>query len=77
MFKLLYTSSEDNNNFGVSKVISSLNETLRKKNIKSEVITLSTFKKTLSSSLQLRHTNHTNLNLTTITKSNNYNSFHY
>ena len=31
MFKLLYTSSEDYNDFGVSKVISSLDKTLRKK----------------------------------------------
>ena len=36
MFKLLYTSSEDYNDFGVSKVISSLDKTLRKKNIRSE-----------------------------------------
>lgn len=35
MFKLLYTSSEDNKNFGVSKVVSSLNEKLQKKKIKS------------------------------------------
>ena len=35
MFKLLYTSSEDHKNFGVSKVVSSLNEKLQKKKIKS------------------------------------------
>ena len=36
MLKLLFTSSEENNNFGVSKVITSLNEILQKKNIRSE-----------------------------------------
>ena len=35
MFKLLYTSSEDHKNFGVSKVIISLNEKLQKKKVKS------------------------------------------
>ncbi len=35
MFKLLYTSSENHKNFGVSKVVTSLNEELQKKKIKS------------------------------------------
>jgi len=35
MFKLLYTSSEEQNNFGVSKVVSSLNAKLQEKKIKS------------------------------------------
>ena len=35
MFKLLYTSSENHKNFRVSKVVTSLNEELQKKKIKS------------------------------------------
>ena len=35
MFKLLYTTSENHKNFGVSKVVSSLNQEIQKKKIKS------------------------------------------